>query len=62
MNHTAIETAAGQIAKAAHSYRWLIGAGAREWAAAQKQSIHEEFRRLADALGYDVTRRENDQG
>lgn len=57
MNHTAIETAASQIARAAYSYRWLVGADASEWAAAQEQSIHREFIMLADALGYDVKRR-----
>ena len=61
MNHTTIEMAASQIARAAYSHRWLVGAGSTEWAAAQEQSIHEEFKRLADALGYDVKRRENDR-
>lgn len=58
MNPT-IEAAASQIARAAYASHWLAGAGAHEWAAAQQASIHEEFKKLADALGYDVKRRDD---
>ena len=57
MNHTTIEMAASQMSRAAYSHRWLVEARSTEWAAAQEQSVHDEFKRLADALGYDIKRR-----
>lgn len=57
-NHGTIQSAAQQIMLGASNHYWMTASGGRDnYLGENERQVHREFQKLADALGYDITKR-----